>query len=379
MTSQDRIREHAIEDYDVLGSPPRRELETLAELAAQVTGAPMAAVHLITATHQWQVAAYGLPPAVGDSESSLCRLVLESGQPILLPDASQDDRFRGSPVSVGDIAGVRFYASWPLVTPAGVVLGTLCTFDVEPHPVEPRTERALSTLAARVVDVLELELTSRRLAAAHERLGAFARQVSHDLKNPLSAIRMSLELARDEATEGSELGQLLERADRGAQRMSSMIDELVQFAHGGAAPELVEVDLAALLLDVLEDLEESGTPGQVEVGALPVLRGDPLQLRTVAHHLVANAVTFSEPGAPVRVEAEEEPNGWRISVADRGPGIPEPDRQRAFEPMVRLDRSRPGSGMGLATCRRIVQAHGGRMGIADNPGGGAVVWFELPS
>ena len=378
MTTQDQIRERAIEDYAVLGAPPRRELEALVELAAKFAGVPMATINLITATQQWQVATYGFEAAVCDREDSMCRFVVESGEPILLPDASQDERFRDNPFTTGEIAGVRFYASHPLETPAGVVLGTLCVYDVEPHPVDPETERSLALLAARVVDVLELELTSRQLAAANERLGAFAGQVSHDLKNPLSAIRMSVELAREEAAAGSDLAQLLERAERGAQRMSFLIGELLEFARGGAAPELAYVDLGALLADVLEDLAGSATPGQVETGPLPVVRGDPLQLRTVVQNLVANAVKFSEPGAPVRVEAEEQPNGWRIGVADHGPGIPEQDRSRAFEPMVRLDRARPGSGIGLATCRRIVQSHGGRMGIDDNPGGGVVVWFELP-
>ncbi len=379
VTTQERMREQALEAYDVLASPPRRELEALVELAAKFTGVPMATINLITSTQQWQVATYGFEAAVCDREDSMCRFVVEGGEPILLPDASLDERFRDNPFTTGEIADVRFYASYPLETPAGVVLGTLCVFDAEVHPVDPETEHALATLAARVVDVLELELTSRKLAAANERLGAFAGQVSHDLKNPLSAIRMSVELAREGAAEGSDLARLLERAERGAQRMNSMISELLEFARGGAAPERVDVDLDKLLSDVLEDLSGAFTPGQVEAGPLPVVRGDSVQLRTVLQNLVANAVKFSGRGAQVRVSAEEQVNGWWIGVADRGPGIPEQDRERAFEPMVRLDRTRPGSGIGLATCRRIVHAHGGRMGIDDNPGGGAVVWFELPA
>ena len=372
------MREQAIEAYDVLGSPPRRELEALVELAAKFTGVPMATINLITATEQWQVATYGVAAAVCDREDSMCRFVVDTGEPILLPDASLDERYRDNPFTTGEIAAVRFYASLPLRTPSGTVLGTLCVFDTEPHPVEPEVEHALATLAARVVDVLELELVSRQLAAANERLGAFAGQVSHDLKNPLSAIRMSVELAREEAADGSDLARLLDRAQRGAERMNTMIGELLEFARGGAAPELVDVDLGKLAADVLEDLGGAAAPGQVEVARLPVVRGDPVQLRTVLQNLLANAVKFSPAGSPVRVAAEEQPNGWWVGVADRGPGIAEQDRQRAFEPMVRLDRTHPGSGIGLATCRRIVQAHGGRTGIDDNPGGGSVVWFELP-
>ena len=296
VTTQERMREQALEAYDVLASPPRRELEALVELAAKFTGVPMATINLITSTQQWQVATYGFEAAVCDREDSMCRFVVEGGEPILLPDASLDERFRDNPFTTGEIADVRFYASYPLETPAGVVLGTLCVFDTEVHPVDPETEHALATLAARVVDVLELELTSRKLAAANERLGAFAGQVSHDLKNPLSAIRMSVELAREGAAEGSDLARLLERAERGAQRMNSMISELLEFARGGAAPERVDVDLDKLLSDVLEDLSGAFTPGQVEAGPLPVVRGDSVQLRTVLQNLVANAVKFSGRG-----------------------------------------------------------------------------------
>jgi len=379
VTTQDRLRERAIEAYDVLGSPPRRGLEALVELAATFTGVPMATINLITASQQWQVATHGFAASVCDREDSMCRYVVESGEPILLPDASLDERFRDNPFTTGELGDVRFYASYPLETPSGVVLGTLCVFDDVVREVDPGAEHTLAILAARVVDVLELELTSRRLAAANERLGAFAGQVSHDLKNPLSAIRMSVELAREEVDDGSDLARLLDRAERGAQRMNTMIGELLEFARGGAAPEPFDVDLAALVAEVLEDLAGAARPGQVEVGPLPVVRGDPVQLRTVLQNLLANAVTYSPPGEPVLVTAQRLASGWWVGVSDRGPGIPEADRERAFEPMVRLDRTRPGSGIGLATCRRIVHAHGGRMGIDDHDGGGAVVWFELPA
>jgi signal transduction histidine kinase len=306
----------------------------------------------------------------------MCARVLHEEATVLVPDASVDARFRDNPFVTGPQGAVRFYASHALTTPDGVVIGRLCVFDDKAHEIGPTLATALTTIADRVVDVLELELTSRRLLVANERLGAFAGQVSHDLKNPLAAIRMSVELARDEVDDLG-LSRLLERAERGAQRMDAMISELLSFARGGGDPELVEVDLAAQTAEVVEDLP-AASAGQVRVGELPVVRGDTLQLHAVMQNLVANAVKFSEDDAPVEVSAERLPAGWWIGVADRGPGIPEVDRDRAFEPLVRLDRSKPGSGIGLATCRRIVEAHGGRMGIADHEGGGVVVWFELP-
>lgn len=226
----------------------------------------------------------------------------------------------------------------------------------------------------------QLELTSRRVAAADERLVAFAGQVSHDLRNPLSAVRMSLELTREELGDQGEPGllDLLERAERGIRRMDDIIGELLTFARVGANLDPTEVDLARAVRDVLEALATEAASHPVEVRHLPTLRGDAVQLRVLLQNLLANAMKFSPPGAPVTVSATALERGWRISVADHGPGVPAQDRERVFDPMVRLDTRVPGSGIGLATCRRIVEAHGGRIGVAENPDGGASLWFELP-
>ena len=377
-TTEDRRREQAIQDYRVLDAPARRELLAVAELAARVAGVPMATINLITATQQRQVATYGFPPAVCTREDSLCSKVVEQRAPALVEDILLDERFSSSRFATGELGSVRFYAAHPLVTPEGVVIGTICVFDEETHAVVPELESVLRTLAERVVDLLQLELTTRRLEAANERLGEFAAQVSHDLKNPLSAVRMALELARDEVADDSEVAGLLDRAERGAQRMNAMIGELLGFAQGGAAPDRVPVDLGEQVEQVLEDLADVTAPGQVRVESLPVVKGDGVQLRTVLQNLVANAVKFSEAGSPVTLTAERVERGWRVAVADRGPGIAPVDRERAFEPLVRLDNSLPGPGIGLATCRRVVEAHGGRMGIEAHPGGGSIVWLELP-
>lgn len=215
---------------------------------------------------------------------------------------------------------------------------------------------------------------------ADQRLADFAGQVGHDLKNPLAAVRMSLELARDEHadTADPELLELLSRALRSTQRMDLLIGELVTYALVSEPPAPAEVDLAATLDHLLADPDEAAGPEQVVGTALPVVQGDDVQLRLLLQQLITNAVTYSPEGAPVAVTGENRGASWRVEVADRGPGVPAEDRERIFDPLVRLDRRIGGSGIGLATCRRIVEAHHGRIGVADNPGGGAIVWFELP-
>ncbi len=245
-------------------------------------------------------------------------------------------------------------------------------------------------LADRVMDVLELGLATRRLeetrqllGVSDERLAAFAGQISHDLKNPLTAILMSLDLAQERiASDGHAANAvpLLTQAARGAGRMQTMMSELLTFARGGAAPELQPVDLAAVMAEVQDDLGASLGEATLVVDELPTVSADPRQLRAVLQNLVSNAVKFTRNGVRpvVFVRAVDIPRGWRVEVADNGRGIPEGDRVRVFEPMVRLDPSLPGTGIGLATCRRAVEAHGGQIGVDPAPGGGALVWFELP-
>jgi signal transduction histidine kinase len=116
------------------------------------------------------------------------------------------------------------------------------------------------------------------------------------------------------------------------------------------------------------------------VGDLPRVTGDATQLGVVLQNLLANAAKFTVKGEPPEVEVSGRRVGdvWRVEVADRGRGVPEDHRGRVFEPLVRVDKSEAGIGIGLATCRRVIGAHGGTIGLDPRPGGGTVAWFELP-
>jgi signal transduction histidine kinase len=287
----------------------------------------------------------------------------------------------------GEIADVKYYGSQPLRTPDGVVIGTLCVFDNETHRVTPETARGLAQLADRVVDVLELELASRRLGelnlrlnTSNERLAHFAGQVSHDLKNPLTSVSLSLEALEMEVTDPYQVATV-SRARRGVDRMSGLISNLLEFASQGAAPGDDVVDLEAELDSALDDLAGRLSRDAVRAGPLPVVHGDGSQLRSVLMNLLDNAAKFAREGEPPDIEVEAVRLGarHRLEVRDRGRGVPDDQRERVFAPLARLDKTVDGTGIGLATCRRIVEAHGGSMGVEGRAGGGSVFWFELPA
>lgn len=381
-------RDRAIATYDVLDSAPRRELDSLVELAAQVAGVPFAAVNLLGSSAQHQVATAGFEGADSPIDHAMCRLVVESGSPIMLENAGQDVRFAENPWTTGEIGDVKYYGSHPLTTPEGVTIGTLCVFDSVSHDVTPEAARGLAQLADRVVDVLELELASRRLAevnarlsTSNERLAHFAGQVSHDLKNPLTSVSLSLESLELEVSDPFQVDTVA-RARRGVERMTGLISNLLDFASQGAAPGDDLVDLDAELTAALDDLAGRIPQELVRRTRLPSARGDGAQLRSVLMNLIDNAAKFTADGSDPEVEvaATTTPDGFeRIEVRDRGRGVPDDKKERIFAPLARLDKTVEGTGIGLATCRRIVEAHGGTMGVEDRVGGGAIFWFELPT
>ena len=391
----DEVRVAQIGRYQVVTRPPRSDLVALVDVAAQVAGVPMATINLITDTEQHQIATAGFEAAVCAREDSMCNVVFQGGVPVIVADASQDDRFRDNPFVTGVIGDVRFYATHPLATPDGTLIGTLCVFDTVPRTLTDAQRRALEHLADRVVDLLELELRTRELSStvddlrstqselerSNEVLAAFAGQVSHDLRNPLSAVMMALNLIAEETVESGGSTFLMDRAISGAERMQALIDDLLSFARLGGELSRVPVDLASVVADVRDDLAAALAGATVEVGDLPGVTGDPVQLRAVVQNLVGNAAKFTLPGEKARIEigAVREAGGWRIEICDHGRGIAPEQRDRVFQPLARVDESVEGSGIGLATCRRIVEAHGGQIGLDDSPSGGTRAWFRLPA
>ena len=217
-----------------------------------------------------------------------------------------------------------------------------------------------------------------------ERLAAFAGQVTHDLKTPLTTMSLSLELIRDELEDGASAADvlpLITRALRGAARMSSMIEDVLAFARIPTSIDPAPVDLAEVAAAVAAELRSSLEDVDLVVVELPVVTGDEALLRSLFLNLLGNAVKFRSPDRPLEVAISSSQQGerWRIEVVDNGIGIPEDELERVFEPMVRLDKRIEGMGIGLATCRRVVDVHGGTIGAEANPAGpGSVFWTELP-
>ncbi len=386
-TAQDVTRLEAIAEYRLIDEPPTMDLQGLVQLAATLCGVSTAVINIIDDRSQHQIAAVGLEPAVCSREDSMCARVFQKPGHVEVRDARTDPRFADNPFVTGVIAHVRFYASSPLITPTGVPIGTLCVFDEEPGELTADKSDGLKLLAGQVVDVLELRRLTRELGEANAQLENFAGQVSHDLRNPLTALSGFIELAADspELADAPRAARALARAESAAARMATMITDLLDYARiGGAAVRGADIDVPALVAAVTEDLDAAlqDAGASVEVEGVSSITGDETLLRVLVQNLIANAVKFTAAAGTVprvRVRVDELFGGWRLTVDDNGPGVPEAERDRVFELMERAtDAEVPGLGIGLSTCRRIAEAHGGRIGIDRSELGGASVWVLLP-
>ncbi len=233
----------------------------------------------------------------------------------------------------------------------------------------------------------DLELRAAELARSNQELEQFASIASHDLQEPLRKVQtFGGQLAEREADRLSEQGRdHLRRMTAAAARMQVLIQDLLKFSrvatHGR---EFAPVDLNHVLREVLGDLEVAVNEAKasVRVDRLPPVVADCLQMRQLLQNLLSNALKFRRPDTPlqIRVSGRITDRWVELSVADNGIGFEPQYAARIFLVVERLHGmgAYPGTGIGLALCRRIVERHGGGISAEGRPGAGAVFTVRLP-
>jgi signal transduction histidine kinase len=242
----------------------------------------------------------------------------------------------------------------------------------------------LGTFAHRVtklgdgVMVFLTDVTEQRRMEAD--LRGYADVVAHDLREPVSNMALLVRLL-ERGADNPPRPDVLEMLRDGIERSQELIDAVLAYARmGELSPERVRLsDLMARVADDLRSsLDEAGAT--LEVGELPEVRCDPRQLSRVLQNLVGNAVKFRGDAPPqVEVTAERRAEEWVVTVRDNGVGVDPDESTRIFGMFSRADSEANGVGIGLAVCRRVVEAHGGRIWVERPEGGGSAFRFTLPA
>ncbi|MCC8992367.1 MAG: HAMP domain-containing protein [Candidatus Contendobacter sp.] len=230
----------------------------------------------------------------------------------------------------------------------------------ETGPLEVRrAAQAFNTMQGRLIRYIQ---DRDRILAA----------VSHDLKTPITRLRLRMELLEE--------SPLREKFQADLDEMQQMAQASLDFLRGGETSEpLATLDLDALLESLREDAEDAGQKLRIAGTVRQPLRCRPLALKRCLTNLIDNALKY---GQQAEITLMDAPARLTLTLHDQGPGIPEAEQERVFEPFYRLESSRSrdtgGVGLGLSIARNIARAHGGELTLRNHPQGGLEVVLEIP-
>ncbi len=390
-----------LRSYAVLDTPPERDFDDLAALAALVCQTPIALIGFIDKERQWYKARVGFGLAETPRVLGFCdHAIQQNGGVFVVRDTSADPRFARNPFVLGE-SNIRFYAGAPVVARDGAALGTVCVLDRRPRDLDESQAQLLDATARQVMAQLEL-----RRALAHERErtaleeelrreGEFRERfigiLGHDLRNPLSAIAVAAHVLSHQSKLPPAEREVVTRIASSASRMARMVDDLLDLSHsrlkGGIpiAPRLC--DLAEICRQAVSELELANPDRKLEFQ----VKGDggrgywdPDRMAQVVSNLVGNALQHGAVDAPVRVVLRGSGPGVQLEVGNQGPPIPEEEAENLFDPFRRGALPDGASvphrslGLGLYIVHEIVTAHGGEIGVRSSQREGTTFTIRLP-
>jgi len=243
-----------------------------------------------------------------------------------------------------------------------------------------RVDRYAADLEAAVAERTE------ELARSNTELEDFASVVAHDLRSPLLTISGYCQILQEEHADRFDeaSGKYLRHIVDGVARMNRLIEDLLEYSRAGRSEEPFQpVDLESVLAETKANLAAAiGQNGaQLESDPMPTVAGDKTQLVQLFQNLIANAIKFRREANPViRLSVNRREDHWEFAVADNGIGIEPKYFGQIFQVFHQVHgKEYPGTGVGLAICKKIVERHGGRIWLESQPGQGTTFYFTLPS
>jgi GAF domain-containing protein len=385
----ERLR--AVRDLDVLDTAAEPDYDDIAGMAAHVCEVPMSLVSLIDADRQWIKAKVGVDRTEVDRDVSFCAHAILGRDLLVVSDARSDARFAGNPAVLAE-PGVRFYAGAPLVTSAGHAVGTLCVVDTEPRRLTVEQLRALRALARQVsrqLDLRQYAATATRLTEQvwelERRTDEVADLAGGELHTPLAQLRRLLQHSAGVPADPQALAALLDVADRYAQPLRQLLDDLLGIAESTARDQLRmrTFDLAELTRGAVESVRPVGYVKRVPIiyygGQMLPVYADPIRLDQALTHVLFNAVKYTPPGGRLEVTtAAEVGPAVRIRDPDLLGGARSSLYRHFYDGALAHPHDVPGSDRGLAAVKQIFDVHHATVTLCDEPGEGTALSVVFP-
>ncbi|MGQ7843382.1 GAF domain-containing sensor histidine kinase [Granulosicoccus sp. 3-233] len=380
-----------LEELGLVDAPAEQEFDNLTCLASELLDVPVA--HVSVADFRKKRIFYksqsGHPDELAASrelpmELTYCQHVPLTGAPVVVSDARLHPLLVGTPaLSEGQPLA---YLGIPVEAPGGKVIGGLCMMQPEERRWTPAEIGRAQKIAGCVSDLIRLKtarLSSERLRREQRE---FTYAISHDLQSPANTLKMIFgELACEEDSMSSDARMFVETGLATVERMGVQVQDVLTYSRTVDAPIKVDsIDLNSLVKAIVSDLaaDVRAACATVELGDLPAVQGDAMQLRMLFQNLIANALKFrhNERDHQVSVYATRHAQGYRITVEDNGIGIREADQEKVFGLFNRLNLRDQygGTGIGLSLCQRVAENHHLAIEVISDGHSGTTFSLEFP-
>jgi signal transduction histidine kinase len=386
----EQARIHALLQYEILDTEAEAVYDDFVELASYICQTPIALISLVDPTRQWFKATVGCPASETSRDVAFCAHAIHQSDVFVVPDTLTDSRFVDNPLVTGD-PHIRFYAGAPLITPAGLAIGTLCAIDREPRILSPEQITALQTLARQVVSQLELRRLTKELQQVLESKNKLFHILSHDLRSPFNGILAFSQALADEAETLSreEIQDFSQTVLNSAEQFMHLIDNLLQctrFELGSLEYQPNTVTIDSVVGNVLTLLKGNAAQKKVnlvcETNPATEVFADSTMLHSIFQNLIGNSIKFTPSNGRVTVRAADQGSMIQVSVIDSGVGVPPEKLAHLFELMAGRSTDgtagEKGTGLGLLLCKDLVEKHGGQLWVDSVVGQGTSFHLTLP-
>lgn len=385
----DPNRLQAIRETGLMDTPPEEAFDRLARLAAQLLNVPLTIMSLVDADRQFFKADYGLASPFKETrtlpiDASLCRYTLE-GEPIISSNAPADPFLKFHP-STGPW-GIVALIVLPLINPDGQVLGTFCCIQPKVREWTEQDLTVMRELTASIMTEVNLRNQIKKLKTEQNLRDTFVAALTHDLRTPLTAAKMSVQLLgrrhADLPTVQTSVARVSGSLDRAERMIQNLLDASRIQAGKRVALELGECDFHAVTAQTLDELAAL-YPERFVLKAEGVfkMKGDPLGLRRIVENLASNAAKYGAPGTPIEVLLDRTERQVSLQVRNQGAPIAADELQTIFEPFHRTrsatESAEKGWGLGLPLVRGLAEAHGGKATVTSSAEQGTCFTITLP-
>ena len=392
---EEQLRLKALEEYKVLDTLPEKMYDDITMIASHICEMPIVLLSLVDDKRQFFKSKIGIDVNETPVSLSVCYHAIMSEQELFeVTDLREDDRFKDNPFVTGDPKIVSYYGV-PLENKQGVSFGTLCVVSQdEPKVLNEEQKNILKKLAKQVIYLLELRKQNFELKRYQEEISyyssqmeEFAHTAAHDLRAPLRAVKSFLQLI-----EMKREGQLDEKEKKYFQfintnvdTMNQLIVDLLDYAKSDSKIDEKEaIDLNAFMEQIFHNLVEHhhSSDSNLVLKLMPTIYYSKLALHMIFYNLIDNALKYrsQDRALEVKISYKSDLFHYYFEVEDNGIGIASEYYDTIFKPFKRLHTKSEyaGSGLGLATVKKIIQKLGGTIAVKSVLGKGTTFLITIP-